>query len=40
MMAPFRTLEPALGPILYQLPPHLRLNLERLESFLGCCRAT
>ncbi len=34
MMAPFRRLKPALGPILYQLPPNLRLNLERLESFL------
>jgi uncharacterized protein YecE (DUF72 family) len=34
MMAPVRELSPALGPILYQLPPSLRLNLERLESFL------
>ncbi len=24
-----------LGPILYQLPPHWHLNLDRLESFLG-----
>jgi uncharacterized protein YecE (DUF72 family) len=35
MMTPFRHLEPALGAILYQLPPRFRLNLERLESFLG-----
>jgi uncharacterized protein YecE (DUF72 family) len=35
MMTPFRHLQPALGPILYQLPPRFRLNLERLESFLG-----
>lgn len=34
MMTPFRHLQPALGPILYQLPPRFRLNLERLESFL------
>jgi uncharacterized protein YecE (DUF72 family) len=34
MMAPVRALGPALGPILYQLPPRLRINLERLESFL------
>ncbi len=34
MMAPVRKLGPALGPILYQLPPNFRLNLERLESFL------
>ena len=34
MMAPFRHLGPTLGPILYQLPPRLKLNLERLESFL------
>ena len=34
MMAPFRELAPALGPILYQLPPSLHLNLERLEQFL------
>ncbi|MDT8757866.1 DUF72 domain-containing protein [Sphingomonas psychrotolerans] len=34
MMAPFRHLQPALGPILYQLPPRFRINLERLESFL------
>lgn len=34
MMAPFRHLGSALGPILYQLPPRFRLNVERLESFL------
>lgn len=34
MMDPFRHLGPTLGPILYQLPPRFRLNLERLESFL------
>ena len=35
MMPLFRRLGPALGPVLYQLPPRLKLNLERLESFLG-----
>ncbi|MEA3014294.1 MAG: hypothetical protein QOD42_2839 [Sphingomonadales bacterium] len=34
MMAPFRALQPRLGPILYQLPPRFRMNLERLERFL------
>lgn len=34
MMASFGSLKPALGPILYQLPPRFRINLERLESFL------
>jgi uncharacterized protein YecE (DUF72 family) len=34
MMPPFRALGDRLGPILYQLPPSLRINLERLESFL------
>jgi uncharacterized protein YecE (DUF72 family) len=34
MMTAFRHLQPALGAILYQLPPRFRLNLERLESFL------
>ena len=34
MMPPFRQLGDTLGPILYQLPPVLKLNLERLESFL------
>lgn len=28
-------LGPSLGPILYQLPPNWRLNLERLEAFLA-----
>jgi uncharacterized protein YecE (DUF72 family) len=34
MMPLFRRLDQALGPVLYQLPPRLKLNLERLESFL------
>jgi uncharacterized protein YecE (DUF72 family) len=34
MMIPFRHLEPKLGPVLYQLPPRFRLNLDRLERFL------
>ena len=34
MLTPMRELGPALGPILYQLPPRFRVNLERLESFL------
>jgi uncharacterized protein YecE (DUF72 family) len=34
MMGPFRALGDRLGPILYQLPPRFRINLERLESFL------
>ena len=34
MMAPFRHLSETLGPVLYQLPPRFRLNLERLERFL------
>lgn len=29
-----RLLKPRLGPVLYQLPPHWRLNLERFEHFL------
>jgi len=33
-MASFNALKPALGPVLYQLPPRFKLNLERLESFL------
>lgn len=33
-MASFRCLGDRLGPILYQLPPSLKLNLERLECFL------
>jgi uncharacterized protein YecE (DUF72 family) len=35
MMPPFRHLGETLGPVLYQLPPRFRLNLERLESFLA-----
>ena len=35
MMAPFRALGDRLGPILYQLPPHFRINLERLDEFLA-----
>src|SRR5919112_1051277 len=34
MMAPMRRLGGRLGPVLYQLPPRFRINLERLESFL------
>ncbi|WP_126172674.1 DUF72 domain-containing protein [Altericroceibacterium xinjiangense] len=34
MMASFRHLGRALGPILYQLPPRFRCNPERLEAFL------
>ena len=34
-MASFRCLDDKLGPILYQLPPRLRINLERLEQFLS-----
>lgn len=34
MMAAVRHLGDRLGPVLYQLPPSLGLNLERLESFL------
>lgn len=34
MNAPLLHLTPALGPVLYQLPPNLGLNLERLETFL------
>lgn len=34
MIAPTRHLGRTLGPILYQLPPNLRINLDRLESFL------
>ena len=35
MIAPVRHLGEALGPILYQLPPRFRINLDRLESFLA-----
>lgn len=34
MMPPVRHLGETLGPILYQLPPNLRINLARLEEFL------
>jgi uncharacterized protein YecE (DUF72 family) len=34
MMRSFEALKPALGPILYQLPPRFHLNLARLQSFL------
>lgn len=35
MIAPIRHLAPALGPILYQLPPSLGIDLPRLEAFLA-----
>ena len=34
MMTPFRHLGDRLGPILFQLPPRFRINLERLDEFL------
>jgi uncharacterized protein YecE (DUF72 family) len=34
-----RLLGGALGPILYQLPPHWKCNLPRLEAFLSCLPA-
>lgn len=34
MMTPFRHLGDRLGPILFQLPPGFRINLERLDEFL------
>ena len=34
MMTAMRRLGPTLGPVLYQLPPRFRINLERLESLL------
>jgi uncharacterized protein YecE (DUF72 family) len=34
MMAAVRRLDDRLGPILYQLPPNMKINLDRLESFL------
>ena len=34
-LARARNLRPALGPILYQLPPNWRFDRERLESFLA-----
>ena len=35
MMPAFRHLGATLGPVLFQLPPRFKLNLERLESFLA-----
>ncbi|MDB5699595.1 MAG: hypothetical protein JWN69_2399 [Alphaproteobacteria bacterium] len=35
MLGPMRQLGPTLGPILYQLPPRFRINLERLAEFLA-----
>lgn len=35
MMGPVRHLAPVLGPILYQLPPNLGIDLPRLETFLA-----
>jgi uncharacterized protein YecE (DUF72 family) len=35
MIGNARHLEPHLGPLLYQLPPHWKLNRERLEYFLA-----
>jgi uncharacterized protein YecE (DUF72 family) len=40
MMPPTRCLGGTLGPILYQLPPMLGLDLDRLEAFLELCRTT
>lgn len=34
MMPAFRHLGETLGPVLYQLPPRFKLNLDRLEQFL------
>jgi len=34
-MSAFRHLGATLGPVLYQLPPRFKLNLERLASFLA-----
>jgi len=34
IMEPIRQLGETLGPVLYQLPPRFRLNLDRLERFL------
>ena len=36
-LTPTRKLQKTLGPILYQLPPRFRINLERLEDFLKLC---
>lgn len=35
MMAAVRCLGDRLGPLLYQLPPSMKINLGRLEAFLG-----
>ncbi len=35
MMTSVNALRPALGPLLYQLPPHFKVNLDRLEAFLA-----
>jgi uncharacterized protein YecE (DUF72 family) len=35
LFARARRLGPALGPVLYQLPPHWPVNLERFEAFLA-----
>lgn len=35
MLVPTRRLAETLGPVLYQLPPRFKLNLDRLESFLA-----
>lgn len=35
MLGAVRQLGPTLGPILYQLPPRFRINLERLADFLA-----
>ena len=35
MMASVNALRPALGPLLFQLPPKFSVNLDRLESFLA-----
>jgi uncharacterized protein YecE (DUF72 family) len=34
-MRPLELLEEKLGPVLFQLPPHWPVNLQRLESFIG-----
>src|SRR3569833_2328177 len=34
IMKPIRHLGPTLGPLLFQLPPRFKFNLQRLESFL------
>lgn len=34
MMTSIEPLRPTLGPLLFQLPPRFKLNLERLEAFL------